>query len=265
MSLKKEHIAAIHAAIHASNSILQIYQHSFNVNHKSDGSPITDADCSSSEIISEALVNTAIPIINEENEAAPYSLRKTWDTCWCVDPLDGTKEFVKKNGQFAVNIALIENNRPVFGVISHPVEQRILYGGIGYGVFIADFNGLDSAAEIVKSNFPAPKSNLTMIASSSHHNKLISDFAGNNKNLISQFIQKGSALKFFDLALNKAQIYPRFAPTMEWDIAAGHAILEALGGGVFDINTKAPLIYNKEILTNPSFIAVSDVSLIQCF
>ncbi|MFZ9296613.1 MAG: 3'(2'),5'-bisphosphate nucleotidase CysQ family protein, partial [Bacteroidia bacterium] len=143
--------------------------------------------------------------------------------------------------------------------------QRILYGGIGYGVFIADFNGLDSAAEIVKSNLPTPKSNLTMIASSSHHNKLISDFAGNNKILISQFIQKGSALKFFDLALNNAQVYPRFAPTMEWDIAAGQAILEALGGGVFDINTKAPLIYNKEMLINPSFIAVSDVSLIQCF
>ena len=256
-------ITAINAAIQASIEINKIYETQFEAQFKTDGSPVTLADIASSKIILKWLIPTSIPIIDEEQVHAPFAERRYWEYCWCVDPLDGTKEFVKKNGEFAVNIALIHQGAPVFGVIASPVERTLIFGGASIGGFTSTFHAWETSGDF-KPIQPQPlKKELTLIASASHHTvsavNYFEELSGIQKN--AQLIQKGSSLKFFELTHNTAQIYPRFAPTMEWDIAAGQAILEGMGGGVFNVATKAPLRYNKESLLNPHFIALSDVSL----
>lgn len=263
MVLQPLFITAINAAIQASVEIKKIYDTQFDAQFKSDGSPVTIADLTSSKIILKWLIPTAIPIIDEEQAHAPYKERRNWEYCWCVDPLDGTKEFVKKNGEFAVNIALIHQGIPVFGVIANPVERKFIFGGATIGGFTSTFQAWETSGKFQQINPQALKKELTLIASASHHTIAVLDYFQelSQNQLNAQFIQKGSSLKFFELTHNTAQIYPRFAPTMEWDIAAGQAILEGMGGGVFNVATKAPLRYNKESLVNPHFIALSDVSL----
>lgn len=248
---------AIKAAIEASDEIMRIYQMPFMNELKSDGSPVTKADLASSDIIHRILSSTNINVIGEEKEHVAYSERKNWKQVWIVDPLDGTKEFIKKNDEFAVNIALVEDGTPVFGLIASPVQQKIICGGRGMGSYSLNFQDvahIDKWKILSQSNLNSP---LVMARSRSHH-------ASSELNLISElkqkypevnFIQKGSALKFFDLAEGRADIYPRFAPTMEWDIAAGQAILDELGGIVQHAITGKPLQYNKESLFNPHFIA----------
>lgn len=251
---------ALHAAVEAGEKIMEFYTNGFETKIKEDGSPVTQADLASSAIISSYLETTSIPITGEERKETAYSERKKWERSWCVDPLDGTKEFIKKNGEFAINIALIIKDKPVFGLIASPVERRILFGGNETGIFITDFKNIQDSAKWesipkpAKTNYP-----LTITCSRSHDSGFVLEFL--NKIRLKypeiEFIKKGSALKFFDLALGKADVYPRFAPTMEWDIAAGQAILEALGGSVLDAQTRKPLIYNKEDLRNPYFIGFS--------
>lgn len=251
-------LIGLKAAIVASEEIMRFYKDGFETEIKKDGSPVTQADLAASEIIDSYLFKTGIPITSEETFEVAYEVRKHWAESWCVDPLDGTKEFVKKNGEFAVNIALIRFGRPVFGIIASPVNKTILFGGIETGVFHTTFESIDLPLKWEQLKKPSELNlPIVMTCSRSHHSGSMLSLIEvlNNSFGTILYIKKGSALKFFDLAFARATIYPRFAPTMEWDIAAGQAILEGLGGSVVDALTNQSLIYNKENLLNPSFIA----------
>ena len=250
---------AIKAAIEASKLLMQFYTDGFSSEIKIDGSPVTEADIASSTLIKQILSETEIPIIDEESEALSYEIRKNWTKCWCVDPLDGTKEFIKKNGEFAVNIALIENQTAIFGLIASPVKEEIILGGKDIGVFVLKFADIDKSENWKEIKYSKQRDKINIIASRSHESSKTSVFINQICSKIENYgiIHKGSALKFFDLAQNQASIYPRFAPTMEWDIAAGQAIMEALGGKILDTTKFKALIYNKENLLNPYFVAFS--------
>jgi 3'(2'), 5'-bisphosphate nucleotidase len=258
IALKSEYWTAIKASIEASEKIMEIYENGFETEFKNDGSPVTQADLASSAIIDEYLSTTGIPVTGEETFKTPYEERQNWIESWCIDPLDGTKEFVKKNGEFAVNIALIRNERPVFGLIASPVEQKLIFGGHETGVYITDFYHAFDPEKWTKLTEPkSVNSPLMVTCSRSHHSGPVLQYLNQLKETHESldFIKKGSSLKFFDLATGRADAYPRFAPTMEWDIAAGQAILEALGGSVVHAHTQEALSYNKDNLTNPYFIA----------
>ncbi len=253
-----KYIAAIHASIAASEAIMQIYQHDFEEIIKSDGSPLTQADLASSDIIDLFLSPLGITITGEETEKMSFEERSTWTECWCVDPLDGTKEFIKKNGEFAVNIALIKEGKAHFGLIASPVRREIIIGSTETGVYLFSFDDVHDFTTWKKISIPEKHNNpIVLIGSRSHHSGSMLEIIESLKSISSgiEFTQMGSSLKFFDLALGTADIYPRFAPTMEWDIAAGQAILEALGGSVVHVETGEPLRYNKANLLNPFFIA----------
>ena len=256
--LSNAYLIAIDAAIAASKAIMEIYQQEFSFQDKSDGSPVTKADLASSQLIEQMLGPLGIPITGEESEKLPFEVRQHWTKCWCIDPLDGTKEFIKRNDEFAINIALVENGAPIFGLIASPVQEKILMGSKEIGVFILQFKDVHHFDNWQKLEIPRQSNNpLVMACSRSHHSgavlQIINEIKAQGHEL--DFIKKGSALKFFDLAEGRADIYPRFAPTMEWDIAAGQAILEALGGEVVHAETGEPLHYNKANLVNPYFIA----------
>ena len=254
----EKYIAAIHASIAASEAIMQIYQNDFEEIIKSDGSPLTQADLASSDIIDAFLRPFGLPITGEETEKMQFEERATWTECWCVDPLDGTKEFIKKNGEFAVNIALIKDSKAHFGLIASPVRREIIVGSKETGVYIFSFDDAHDFSAWKKLSKPEKHNNpIVLIGSRSHHSGSMIQIIESLKSISSgiEFIQKGSALKFFDLALGTADIYPRFAPTMEWDIAAGQAILEALGGSVVHAEKGEALRYNKANLLNPFFVA----------
>jgi len=249
---------ALIAAVEASHKIMEIYNHDFEAIIKEDGSPLTKADLASTTIIQRHLEPLGIPITGEETEKLDYSIRKNWTECWCVDPLDGTKEFIKRNGEFAVNIALIENGVPTFGLIASPVNEEIIFGSKEFGVYISSFENIEKEDNWTKINVPEKvNSPLILTASRSHGSGPMEDFTAELKRISPEIKlkSKGSSLKFFDLAKGEVDIYARFAPTMEWDIASGQAILEALGGNVINVETGKPLEYNKENLLNPFFIA----------
>ena len=249
---------ALKAAIDASALIMKFYSGEINTEIKSDGSPVTEADLASSRLIHERLAETGLPVMGEEIKNAPYAERQLWERFWCVDPLDGTKEYLKRNGEFAVNIAFIEQGKPVFGIIASPVNAEVLFGGTETGVYLSAFADHNSPEKWRRVEGAAAVGDpLVMISSRSHHDGISLEFIQALKAEYGEiaFLQKGSSLKFFDLALGHADVYPRFAPTMEWDIASGQAILEALGGAVLHAETSAPLYYNKENLKNPHFIA----------
>lgn len=257
-SLFETYRPAINAALEASQAILEIYVEDFKEQRKEDGSPVTIADLTSSDIINKHLEKTNIPIIGEENEHAPYEERRLWSKAWCVDPLDGTKEFLKKNDEFVVNIALIEDRVAVFGLIASPVNGEVIVGGKAFGAYQFSFeNAMNPEKWRKLPRIVEVEDRITLISSRSH-------YAGNFLKLVKQIERNygpissekmGSALKFFELVSNKADVYPRLAPTMEWDIAAGQAIYEAVGGEVLDVITGEPLRYNKKDLRNPYFIA----------
>ncbi len=239
---------------------MTFYEQGFDTEIKSDGSPVTEADIASSNYLKSELAKTNIPIVDEESIQVSYEIRKSWTENWCVDPLDGTKEFIKKNGEFAVNIALIENHKSVFGIIASPVKQEILVGGKDFGVYIINFDDVNKVDKWKKIETPKSRnSSFNMIGSRSHHSAKTLEFKKDCKAIFGDFemISKGSALKFFELAKDEASIYPRFAPTMEWDIAAGQVILEELGGKVLQIENLEPLFYNRENLINPYFIGLT--------
>ena len=257
MSLPDHYNKALFAAVRASEAILEVYNKDFDLIIKEDGSPLTQADLAATEVIHEILDPIGIPITGEESKKTHFEQRKCWDSSWCIDPLDGTKEFIKKNGEFAVNIAHIVQNKAVFGIIASPVQRTLLFGGEGFGVFECHFQHIENPTEW-KAVEPVRKviNEVQLIGSRSHGtgplDQLISELHTKFNHIA--FSSKGSSLKFFDLAKGEADIYPRFAPTMEWDIAAGQAIIEALGGEVISQENDAPLIYNKENLLNPFFV-----------
>jgi 3'(2'), 5'-bisphosphate nucleotidase len=248
---------ALEACVKASNAIMDIYSKDFESFTKDDGSPLTKADLASTKIIHKHLDPLGIPITGEESKKFSYNERKTWKNCWCIYPLDGTKEFIKKNGEFAINIAYIENQQSVFGIIASPVQKKILFGGRLFGVYECRFKDIDQSEKWCKiTSVPKSDKLLNLIGSRSHGtgplDLLINDLKYHFEQI--NFKSKGSSLKFFDLAKGEADIYPRFAPTMEWDIAAGQAIIEALGGEIINQQNQKPLVYNKENLFNPFFV-----------
>jgi len=254
------------AAVLAGNAALAIYDQDFSVTEKSDHSPLTLADTRSHEIINQALEPTGIPVLSEEGADIAYSERKDWHRLWIVDPLDGTKEFIKRNGEFTINIALVEDQVPVMGVIYVPVPSRLYYAIPGEGAWRAD---IARPGDIEKSSLEAlmqtavsisvhtdPSRPYTIVGSRSHATPEVAQFVEEKKRIYGQveFISAGSSLKFCQIAEGKADIYPRFGPTMEWDTAAGQAIARAAGARVYRQDTGAELLYNKENLKNPGFV-----------
>jgi 3'(2'), 5'-bisphosphate nucleotidase len=251
------YLTAMSASIEASSAIMEIYRTGIEINTKEDGSPVTQADLASCAIISRHLKSTNIPIVGEELEELDFSIRSLWQENWLVDPLDGTKMFILKNDEFSINIAHIVDGTPAFGIITSPVEQKILIGGPEYGVFTLSFDDITSPNKWTPIT-ATDKMNQPLVVTCSRR------FYGTSYSFIEElekkygkvdYIKKGSALKFFDLAEGNADLYARFAPTMEWDIAAGQAILSSLGGEIHSMESNTILNYNKESLYNPHFLA----------
>jgi len=254
---------AIEASIKAGQEILKIYDGEFEVITKDDNSPLTIADQNAHHIISSYLEKTGLPILSEEGKMIPYSERKDWEYYWVVDPLDGTKEFVKRNGNFTVNIALMHLNSPVLGVIYIPVSDEMYFGGSDIGSFKhGDFSNktYDNVESLLTDENKLPLFNLpekfTIVASSSHLSKETVDYMETLKEEHGEveIVSKGSSLKICLVAEGTAHQYPRFAPTMEWDIAAGHGIISGVGKDIIDHTTRKTILYNKENLLNNWFI-----------
>jgi len=241
-------------AVAAADEILKIYsdQDAFGIEIKSDDSPLTRADKAANDVIVKLLQELPedYPIISEEMKLVPYEVRKEYHRFWLVDPLDGTKEFIKRNGEFTVNIALIEEGSSILGVVQVPVSGEIYWAAKGAGAF---YKKEDEEKKLTASEYKIQDEGLRVVCSRSHINNATQDY-------IDQFnkpckVSKGSSLKFLLMAGANAEIYPRLGPTMEWDTAAAHIILEEAGGAVINFETNEPLRYNKEDLLNPYFIA----------
>ncbi len=257
---------AIRAAVDAGRTIMDIYTDpaaDFEIERKADNSPITKADKAANNLITNALSSTPFPILSEEGKDIPFEKRKKWHTLWIVDPLDGTKEFIKKNGEFTINIALIHENTPVLGVIYVPVRKELYFGVNSLGSFKVagiDYSSQPSMDEIQASAQRLPLSlghqGIVVVASRSHQTEETNKFIDNLRKQGQPVtrISSGSSLKICLVAEGSADIYPRFAPTMEWDTAAGHAIAKAAGCEIYHIDEKTPLRYNKKNLTNLWFI-----------
>ena len=264
INLKENLITAIKASLEAGKAVLEIYDRDFNVNYKDDKSPLTEADLVSNEIINKFLIDTSIPILSEENKEVSFEIRKKWDSCWIVDPIDGTKEFIKKNGEFTINIALVERGITKLGVIYVPVTRELYYTNhnktFSYKTTIPEkIHDLESLLFYDKDkNIPAVdiKSNTKIVGSRSHMNDDTLNFVEELKEQYDnvEIVSKGSSLKFCLVAEGKANYYPRFAPTMEWDTAAGQAICEAVGLNVIDHQTGKSIVYNREKLLNNYFL-----------
>ncbi len=241
----------------AGRAILAVYERGFEVAAKQDNSPLTEADLASHRLIVDALAKLTpdTPILSEESAAVPFATRSRWSRYWLVDPLDGTKEFIKRNGEFTVNIALIERGAPVAGVVHVPVTGAVYAGEVGHGAFLEDADGRRSAlAAATTRHHP-----LRVAGSRSHAGRSLQAFlerAGEH-----ELISMGSSLKLCLVAEGRADIYPRLGPTSEWDTAAAQAVVEAAGGKVTDTALR-PLRYNqKESVLNPYFLVFGDQSV----
>lgn len=241
------------AVTEAGKAILDIYHtDDFEVENKSDDSPLTRADKAAHRIIVSYLEKSGLPILSEEGANIDYEVRKNWDRFWLVDPLDGTKEFIKKNGEFTVNIALIEKDKPIAGAVYAPVLDWLYWSTLEGGAFKQE--NVQKIEKIVVNSFSLKDTNLTVVASRSHLNDDTQAYI-NNLNTPS-LTSMGSSLKLLLVAEGKADLYPRFAPTMEWDTAAADAIVRAAGGKVLQKGKEAMLEYNKKDLLNPHFLVV---------
>ena len=240
----------------AGAKILEIYADETRfevVDFKADDSPLTMADKAAHEVIAAGLAQLTpdVPVLSEEGKAIPYDTRRHWQQFWLVDPLDGTKEFIKRNGEFTVNIALISAGKPIMGVVHVPVQGTTYYGEVEKGAFIK--NADNQVNSISPNDVQMHAANLRLVASRSHMSPEVEAYVKQFAN--PQIVSMGSSLKFMVVAEGKADIYPRLAPTMEWDTGAAQAVLEAAGGSVINHETQLPLTYNKENLLNPHFVA----------
>lgn len=251
------------AAVEAGEKILEVYNGEFTYEHKSDNSPLTIADQHSHDVIKTALKDTGLPLLSEEGKQLPYTERSNWNTFWLVDPLDGTKEFIKRNGEFTVNIALVKNGIPVLGVVYVPVTGVLYYAAEGRGSFCATIsNGIskENVDALLQHGRKLPggvqPAVYTVVASRSHNTPETESFIEEKKKEHGtvNLVNSGSSIKLCLVAEGKANVYPRLAPTMEWDTAAGHAVAKYSGCSVYNYNTKTDLIYNKENLLNPWFV-----------
>lgn len=245
---------AIEAAIEAGKEILRIYNdpsQDFGIEKKADNSPLTIADKAAHRCIQVYLASTGIPVLSEEGRHQPYEERRQWDRLWIVDPLDGTKEFIKKNGEFTVNIALVEGGQPVMGVVYVPVKDVLYYGIVGKGAW-------------KRTGFAAPVSipvsegheGFVIVASRSHLTPETEEFVREMRRTHPdvRLVSSGSSIKICLVAEGVADAYPRYAPTMEWDTAAGDAVARASGSQVTNAENGRPVTYNKENLLNPWFL-----------
>ena len=272
MDLEKYLMTAIPAAVKAGQAILEVYRSDFDVEQKSDNSPLTMADRKSNDIILDALSSTQIPVLSEEGRETPYEQRKTWERLWIVDPLDGTKEFIKRNDEFTVNIALVEYGQPILGVIYVPVKNELYFAAQSYGAFkinnppverLIHYNNgetglldeLAAASDRLPLATDADKP-LTIVGSRSHAGPELEAFVEQKRQEHDhlEFISAGSSLKICLVAEGQADLYPRMGPTCEWDTAAGQAIAEIAGAKLLDFKTGEPLRYNRADLLNPWFI-----------
>jgi 3'(2'), 5'-bisphosphate nucleotidase len=253
---------AIIAALEASKAILEIYHSgAFDVEIKGDNSPLTKADTASHNVIMSYLEATGIPVLSEEGRDISYQERKDWKQLWIVDPIDGTKEFIKRNGEFTVNIALIENQRPIIGVIFLPVTGELYFSSKELGAFkvVIDLEDYDLDALQAKANkLPLQREDktFTIVASRSHMSLETEEYVQEMREIHGEvnLISKGSSLKLCMVADGTANCYPRFAPTMEWDTAAGQAICEHAGFKLLDWDTKKNMMYNREEVLNNWFL-----------
>lgn len=267
---------AIRAALQAGAEIMKVYTDpnaDFEIEKKADNSPLTIADRKSHAIIAGWLADTPYPILSEEGKKIPTEERQSWKELWVVDPLDGTKEFIKRNGEFTVNIAYVKNGAPEAGVIYIPVKEELFFADIEKGAYkLSNEDGLLTRInenkepgctletlieKAQKLPYPTPHEGFMIVASRSHLNAETEEYIERMKKEHTKVetVSKGSSLKLCLIAEGVADVYPRFAPTMEWDTAAGHAIIRAAGKEVYQANTDKPLVYNKEDLLNPWFIA----------
>jgi len=254
---------AINACLIGGFEILDVfYNQDIILDFKADESPVTSADRKSHEKILEILKPSNLPILSEEGEIPSYEVRKNWELYWLIDPLDGTKEFLNRNGEFTVNVALIYKQKPILGVIYVPMSDELFWGDIKNGAYKNVlkqhyYNVIQFLIEdAVKLPNCKPNTEIVVVKSRSHKSLTNQDFIKNLKIDASciEVIECGSSLKFCLIAEGKANMYPRFSPTMEWDIAAGHAIAEAAGAKIINADTKGEVIYNKEDLHSPNFI-----------
>lgn len=244
-------ILAIQAAEEASREILKVYESDdFGEEAKGDKSPLTRADKNAHARIVSILKATGLPVLSEEGKEIPFEERRYWKHFWMVDPLDGTKEFIKRNGEFTVNIALIRKNAPILGVVAVPVADEIYYATEGNGAFVRR-DGTDHKLGR-RPVVDLQTEGLRVVGSRSHMNEETQAFISRLRN--PDLVTAGSSLKFMLLATDKADVYPRYAPTMEWDTAAAHAIVVETGYNVYQAGRTEPLRYNKESLLNPSFL-----------
>lgn len=239
----------IKVADEASEKVLHIYQSDFKVDYKEDQSPITAADIASHDIIVSGLRNISrdIPILSEEGKNIPWEERKHWRRFWLVDPIDGTKDFTQRNGEFTVNIAMIEDGEPVMGVVIAPALKEAFWGVVGEGAHKRDRTG-----SVHRIRVADPKETKRVVASKNHLNAETREFIANLGD--HELVQAGSSLKFCRIAEGHADIYPRIGPTSEWDTAAAQAVLVAAGGSVVALDG-TPLRYGKEDILNPNFVA----------
>jgi 3'(2'), 5'-bisphosphate nucleotidase len=276
---------ALIAAKEAGEAILEVYHGKIDVSYKEDDSPLTLADKRAHSAIASHLSSdstSSIPVLSEEGRHTPYEERKGWEYYWLVDPLDGTKEFVKRSDEFTVNIALIRKNRPVLGVVFLPAIGCLYFAAEGLGSYKLEDVGavgqlVAAAGEFSHENealkalikaairlplqqsFKKSPEQLNLVGSRSHGTEALSDFVEKMKQQYEKvdFVPAGSALKLCLVAEGSADIYPRFGPTMEWDTAAGHCVVEQSGGEVVDMDQRAPLDYNKKDLHNSFFICIA--------
>ncbi len=264
----------IDAAIQAGKAVLDVYATDFAVDHKADDSPLTLADRKSHRILVEALAPTQLPVLSEEGRHLTYAERRDWQRFWLLDPLDGTKEFVKRNGEFTINIALIDQQAPVLGVIYVPVHDVLYFGTITGGAFKlasadkawAQITAKETDSDTIRQTLirvsdplPSPSSIpevFTIVGSRSHSTPEVDQIKQEMAQIHGDvaLISAGSSLKLCMVAEGRAHLYPRTGPTMEWDTAAGQAIAEAAGARVLEFESGRPLLYNKENLLNPWFV-----------
>ena len=260
LNFSEEISLAIKASLLAGEQILEIYQSDqFDAEIKTDNSPLTKADKASHNIIVKQLSKLGMPILSEEGAEIDYSIRRKWSKFWLIDPLDGTKEFLKKNGEFTVNIAFIDNSVPVLGVVYTPVTKELYIAEKDLGSFkiesIKKFEEISVKQTINLSESTLPEE-YTIVVSRSHLNKETLDFIEVKRQKFKDISTKqfGSSLKICKVAEGSAHCYPRLGPTMEWDTAAAHAVVKYSGKRLFKFNTNDELAYNKESLLNPFFI-----------
>lgn len=237
----------------AGDAIMDIYKEDYDIEYKKDNSPLTNADKISNEIICENLkkIYPNVSIMSEENKEVPYEKRRKWKYYWCIDPIDGTKEFIKKNDEFTVNIALIHKNKPVLGVVFAPALKDMYWAKEGNGAY-------KNNKKLPLHFNNTPEHSLTIVASRSHISVQTQEFIDKLQTKNINQISKGSSLKLCMVAEGLADIYPRLAPTMEWDTAAADAVVRESGKMAYEFKSGVSLRYNKENLQNPYFIVSNE-------